>query len=68
MRYAIANLSLMIVIWSALIALVAICFAPHWWVYLGLVPVFFFVAGFLEERMLSGFVNRLIDAIWRKPK
>jgi hypothetical protein len=66
MRYFIANMSLLFLIWAALTALVAVCFDPRWWVYCVAVPVFFFVAGFLEERMFSGHVNRLVDRIWSR--
>ncbi len=68
MRYLIANLSLMVLIWAALTALVAVYFDPPWWVYCVAVPVFFFVAGFLEERVFSGHINRLVDSIWRTHK
>ena len=68
MRYLIANLTLMAVIWTVLTVLVAVYFNPRWWVYLGLAPLFLFIAGFLEERVLSGFVNRLVDTIWKVRK
>lgn len=65
MRYFIANMSVMFLIWASLTTLVAVGFDPPWWVYCIAVPVLFFVAGFLEERVCSGHVNRLVDSVWR---
>lgn len=63
---SLANLALIVVIWAGLTALVAFWFAPRWWVYIVLVPLFFFVAGFFQERLLSGLVNRAVHAVAKK--
>ena len=63
-KYVIANIGVMALLFSLLIWATASFIAPAWWIYFLVVPIAFLIAGFAEERLLSGIVNRFVDLLF----
>ena len=63
-KYVIANLLMMAFLFTALVFSVSALLSPPWWCYLLILPISFFIAGYAEERLLSGVVNRLVSLLF----
>jgi len=67
-KYLIANLAILATLLISTIAVIEVSIAPPKWAYMVIVPVAFFSLGYLEERVFSGIVNRVIDRTISKNK
>ena len=63
-KYVIANIGGMIIVFSLLIWATFSLLAPDWWTYFLIVPLFFLIAGFIQERILSRVVNKLVALLF----
>ena len=67
-KYVLANLVVMVAVFAVILLCVGTVVPGPWWKWLLISPVAFFAAGLVEERLLSGFVSRLVKALFEKQR
>jgi len=67
-KYVFTNISVMLIFFMLLVLVIATFLSPPWWTYIFISPIILIIVGYLVERLLSSYINKLVTILFTTQK